>query len=759
MCVICPRAALWLEKVHQVKNKVKKILVCERHFEARYVNRNNELRTRLVMHAVPTLFLPQAEALTCTPDVAGGTSPGKLVPKRLTRRITTPKAKQRIADFINKNQQLLGNPSRHVAEIIALHKRFSGKKKGWKYTDEFKFFALKLYCLSPNTYKAMQSVLSLPKISTLYRYFIPSSTSVCENLIIALKIKVDNMTAEQKECAVCIGTLDVKANLYYDVKKDLVTGFHDVDGIQRLEPAQTALVVMVRGLYHNWKQAISCSFLAHQEDYSDVRTYILKIISKMFGIGLSVRVLISDVETDFIGLSKECKINSRSPVFQVNNNKVYYLYDTAHLMKNVRECFTTNNIYFNFKIARWEHITACYDHECNKPVRLAPQLTSYHIIHTYMQSEKDKVKLAAEVFSRQTAAAVATYAELKVIDEPVDGTVDWILLMNKLFNLLNFTSYLSHDRVPFTGEEWQLNFLEETLTVLRDVRLVDVHRGSDVTNQSIVLGRLKAALKVVVLLHRDLEKKYHKFPSLLSRDCLDSFFDAERKVHGHLPTCRQIQLSISTTPIFNMFQSLKNKSTDSLDRFLKEAVEFYEFVVVYEQIQPRSGNVCLESIREPDVQTVALPRFTARLLFEGRRRHLACERTTEYVFEHPAGTSVKLNFKANNRCVGSVDVTVPMEFLQFIESMETTLKLYFERECQRNILKGLTDRLLSITFPMPCECYPLEFVKCLYMRFRFHLMIMYNNEEYEKSADVKSRKCFVVNELCSNDSVLDMFTL
>ncbi|KAJ8714795.1 hypothetical protein PYW08_004776 [Mythimna loreyi] len=770
------RSREWLERIHQVNSKLKKVLVCEKHFEARYVNRNNELRTRLVMHAVPTLLLPHSEALTCTPDVtaapaaapaAASTSGSQrdaltkataiVTQNRTSRlRITEMDAAKRIQAFVHKSRHA-GNSNRHIAKIILLHKRFSGKKDGWKYTDEFKFFALKLYCSSPKAYKAMQSLLCLPTISTLYRLYIPSSSSVCENLIIALKIKVESMTAEQKECAVCIGTLDVKQNLYYDGKKDEVIGFHDVDGTQRLEPASTALVVMVRGLYHNWKQAISCSFLAPHQDYEDVIAYILKIISKMFEIGLTVRVLMSDVETDFIGFTKAKKITPKVPFFNINNCKVYHLYDPVHLVKNVRDYFTTNNVYFNGKIAKWEHITECYDHECKKQLRLAPQLTTYHIIHTHLQSEKDKVQLAAEVFSRQTAAAVSAYRELGVLDEPVAGTVDWILLMSKLLNILNFTSYVKNDDTNpvFTGDDVQLKFLDEMLTVFKDLRLVDAHRGSYSTNNAKITNRLRSTLKSILSLHRDLDTLYNKFPTFMSRDCLDLFFDKVHKVYGRLPTCKQIQLlATGKTPIFNMFQSKTNNHRDCLDYFLKEATEFSSIVMVYERGQPDVVPACYEETAELELDGVelsaagALPQLAAHLLLEAQRRHKHCERTRTYTCESANSTTVILTIKSKHQQDSTVVVMVPKDFVEFVESMEMTIKLYFETEYQRSVLKGLMGHLLSenVTFPMPCECFPLDYIKCLYMRYRFNLILKCNNIKYDKTSE-DCRKYLEVKEL------------
>lgn len=804
------RAAKWLKIMHRYNSKTKRILVCEEHFESRYIN-NNESRKRLVATAVPTLHLPETEALDCTPDVNDAdnddadkddadndyadkddadnddadnddadnskdddedeseainskqTNKRPLGEKYLENRIKRVKASENdIVNFAERAKIKTENSQIIISEIIQLHSRFRELSAGEKYTDSFKLFALKLYFTSPKTYKVMQSVLNLPSISTLYRLLIPSKTQLCENLIIALKIKVDTMTDEQKQCAVCIGTMDLKAHLDYDLEKDQIIGFHDVDGALRLEPAQTALIVMVRGIFHNWKQAVAYSFLAQYQDYEDVRINIYEIINKMFDIGLNVRVFISDIESDFVGISKEKRISSTVNFILVNGKKVYYMYDPPHLIKVMRDHLMNYNIQFQGKTATSKHILQCYDHDCKQALRLAPKLTSYHIVHTHMQSEKDKVKLAAEVFSKTTATAISTYADLKVLDESAKETADWILKMDNLFDMLNFGSCHSDDRRKqmFRGEIHQIKFLREMICLFKNLRLLDTDTGTDVTRSTKFTLRFIVTLKAIIALSKDLKSERHLLPYIgLSRDCLDIFFDKVRLKYDRLPTCKQMALSIDKMPIFTVFNyNSKKNGMDTLDRFLMEAKNV-DCIKPYELFNPDIKDISSSNNLTADINlnVVALSTenplqyLCAYLLYKGYQHHSDCGAMKCYVFENNGNTTdttVILTIKStNNTNDNTIVVMVPTNFVEFIESMEIILKLYFETEHRRHPLKSLKERLLveNVAFSRPCKCFPLEFIKELYIRYRLHILVEYNNKEFETKKDCKN--CFTVNQL------------
>ena len=95
--------------------------------------------------------------------------------------------------------------------------------------------------------------------------------------------------------------MSLKSNLSYDKLYDVIYGFHDCGkGFDRQKTFVTsALVFMVRGLSMNWKQPVGY-VLTHSACKCDTLSNILyKFLDKLRGIGLAVKVVISDQGSNF----------------------------------------------------------------------------------------------------------------------------------------------------------------------------------------------------------------------------------------------------------------------------------------------------------------------------------------------------------------------------------------------------------------------------------------------------------------------------
>lgn len=83
-----------------------------------------------------------------------------------------------------------------------------------------------------------------------------------EFIFTSLKAKINTFKAEDKVCMVCLDEISIKSNLLYNAGLGRVGGFEDFGSMRNFNPAQNATVVMVRGLWSNWKQPISF-YLVH----------------------------------------------------------------------------------------------------------------------------------------------------------------------------------------------------------------------------------------------------------------------------------------------------------------------------------------------------------------------------------------------------------------------------------------------------------------------------------------------------------------
>lgn len=77
---------------------------------------------------------------------------------------------------------------------------------------------------------------------------------------------------------------------------------------------------------------------------------ILTSILKLNNIKINVKAFISDVGSNFIGLSNSLKVNPERPFFEVDNNKIVYIFDPLHLLKATRNMFYQHNFKNNYEI-------------------------------------------------------------------------------------------------------------------------------------------------------------------------------------------------------------------------------------------------------------------------------------------------------------------------------------------------------------------------------------------------------------------------
>ena len=102
------------------------------------------------------------------------------------------------------------------------------------------------------------------------------------------------------------------------------------------------------------------------------------------------------------------------------------------------------------------------DEEQMSSLRLAPKLTRHHF--DMLPFKKMNVRLAAQLLSHSTAAAVRTYTHFGRLEEAALDTADFVEKVNQLFDCLNSTSVAAEHKwkKPLTLRAVdQLNFLHE----------------------------------------------------------------------------------------------------------------------------------------------------------------------------------------------------------------------------------------------------------------------------------------------------------
>ncbi|CAB3230273.1 unnamed protein product [Arctia plantaginis] len=593
------RTALWLKKMQQPMDaNTPKLYVCARHFEEKYINLNVS-RQRLKKTALPTRFLPDdpqdsdgmndrdeaslsynnspvEDIDTCLVPVkveqidnnpsTSSTEINETQRKRTLSEIFQNEVPSKIVKIKEENDCLTvfvdedKEGGHHEDEIVANQHIYDikfdnilelKKKKKSKYSNEFKMFALDLYFKCPNAYRLLQTTFTLPRISTIYRVCIPKTSVLDEGVIRALGIKVNDMTPAQKQAVVCIGTMRVSPTIEYDAVNDTIFGFHELNGVQTLDPA-----------------------------------------------------------------------------------------------------------------------------------------------------------------GRRTAAAISAYIDLEVIARAAKETVQFILTMSKLKDMLNFsTKYPPEDRkAVFTGETSQVDFLVSILSLFFDIRLsnLSVSESTKTTDISIFKEGFRLTINSLLLLYGALKTEDCWLPIVgLSHDCLTDFFDKVYQRHGHQPTVQKVVMCITKLPIFNVFQYFpKKKVAGEMELFLSRAKSVHAIKMYDEELTELYVDKCAQASSE--FPTIALPdenkvqHLALYLLYKGYQEHSNCEAMENYVCRKDIIENSESGLQLGHEiCENKINL-VPLQFVNFLVVLELKFKEYFKEHRMPWTMAGLQSLTSDVTFEMPC---------------------------------------------------------
>ena len=284
--------------------------------------------------------------------------------------------------------------------------------RGRRYSNYAKQFALNLYSHGPKAYRFLSSIYALPSKSTLSVWLqsMQVQPGISNDLMRATSIRAECFQPRDRVCALMIDEMSIKSLLSYDKQFDVVYGFQDCGESFKRENlvATSAVVFMVCELSLSWKQPVGY-VLTKSACKGDVLMKLLyQFLDSLHAIGLIVKVLISDQGSNFQSLTSLLGITVETPYFIYNDRKYWYMFDTPHLLKSVRNnLFKYRLTFSDNKSAEWKHIREFFHIDQKQRFRLAPRLTQKHI--ELPAFSKMKVKTAAQVFStaRQISRSVA----------------------------------------------------------------------------------------------------------------------------------------------------------------------------------------------------------------------------------------------------------------------------------------------------------------------------------------------------------------
>ena len=144
------------------------------------------------------------------------------------------------------------------------------------------------------------------------------------DLLSVLKKRVSTMSEKDRLCNVCIDEMSLKCGLHYNVSKDRIDGFVNMDCGGSQEISKQALVFMVTGLASNWKQPIGFFLVKTTASAHVLQTLLSECLTRLFDIGLCVKSVIFDQGASNQKLVKLLDATVETPFFVMMTKKCLF---------------------------------------------------------------------------------------------------------------------------------------------------------------------------------------------------------------------------------------------------------------------------------------------------------------------------------------------------------------------------------------------------------------------------------------------------
>ncbi|XP_026320881.1 uncharacterized protein LOC113230978 [Hyposmocoma kahamanoa] len=776
----------WLQLIRRedlIKKSSKRYYVCETHFRKEDIKVKGPIMV-VADYAVPALCLPGRlqegkETQTYTDDIPRSysvftqTCPDtkfvhtqtnvqllhslpycqKLKSDLKTTKLKLAKVKSK---FNAKRKEIFSKLcdkylSKELSELVKAQVNLKEFHCGNRYTLEYKLFCFKLYHTSPDAYHLLSKTLKLPSKETITRISIPVTSEITDDLLSILKNKVQSMSDAERNCTVVIGTMGLKASLWYSSQQDKIVGFHEVDGVQSPRPATSALVMIIRGLFCDYSQPVGYALLSKSKDFEDVLKWINKILTKLIDIGLHVRAFVSDLASARLieAISIRRKVSSSKPYFYVNGRKIYFILDAPYLLKLLRNKLLHNDFHFQDSVAKFQHIQDFYNQDSQKCFKVAPELTNSHINPS--TGEKKNINYARELLSKKVAAGINTYVNFHAIDESGKETARFISMIDDLLDALSSspTQEPNGYKRAFCGDEIQLGFFNEMLELFQSLKIINSKSGNDVSSEAGFIEEFEIIMKSVLQLFHDLKVEGHTslYTCRLHNDVHHDFIEQMRAQIGKTrkPTCRMFVIGFMTIFVSNILKS--KKGDDISDAHSTQHLEsvFLEIRRIREmRDEPDKKHLnTSEKLKETSVQVaksdydkllfpedLPLLNICAHLLKQCLDHHKDCAALRSYLKLDIENYNYfeDLNFKYYKDVSMPLLVIPPDNFVAYVEKMEHKFQEIIQSEhlCVK-ICDSMHKALSEIPPWTPCPCFPHTYLIKLFVMAKISNIIRMNN--------------------------------
>lgn len=409
--------------------------------------------------------------------------------------------KQRLKDVLTANQ---------IDMALGIKKRVN-----WSDDDISKAFALRYFSLNCYNYLRTKANYPLPSNNTLLKWsaMLEIKRGFFNKVLNIMDICGRSMTELERVCVIEFDEMSVAKTVEYDQKADKVVG-----------PHKNMQVMMVRGLFAGWKQAIFAEF-----DYAIQVDTIEKAAKKLQDAGFKVAAIVSDCGGSNQGLWKRLGAEKGNNKFKItgSSDDIFVFADAPHLLKLIRNWL----IKTGFVLKSGKVIT-------KRPLVKLIAGTRTEISSLFKITErhvnpdnilKQNVALAAQLLSHTTATALRQYMP---DDDEAQELAKILQTCNDWFDVLNSRSTLeSLDlKKPFgLSINIQIQAIEEMNKFISTTTCFG--KKDQQVFQKAILMTNKSLLDLYELMKQKYNIRYI-VTKHLNQDCLESYFGHIRSKGG-----------------------------------------------------------------------------------------------------------------------------------------------------------------------------------------------------------------------------------
>lgn len=463
-----------------------------------------------------------------------------------------------------------------------------------------------------------------------------------------------------RDCLLTWDEMGIKEYIEYNKFYDMFEGLEDFANHGRtLEAANEVLVFMVRGINTSWKFPISYYYSKDATTSELLEVIVEENITALQNIGLKVRVAVCDMSFTNQGLYRNWSLTQSTPFKTFNNQRIYFIHDTPHLIKLVRNNLMKHNFFLNYggkqQKVKWSHITSFYNKDRRVSSRMAPKLTNSHV---YLKDfSKMRVKLATQIFSRSVYAGIMTMCRLKILKKDCMDTAMFVKTIDEIFDFLNM-SLLNNDKFGRCATYFYPNItkLDSFLQFFESITVPTMCK-----KEPDFLKGLKTTVSGIKMLAHDLFQEGYKYlyTRNLQQDCLENYFSLIRSKGGYCknPTARCFRTNFRFLFFATLIHTPMSGNTESKEDAFGKYIENIRSIMAPQSTQHNLNESSLSnaSINDNQLESERAAEFYSVKLT--RKLKYGTEQEAE-VSSYIGAACVKASLKLTN-CSNCNHILVP----------------------------------------------------------------------------------------------------